>query len=281
MTWMTKDHQLRAEISAQFSLANRRNPFHSRISRPEDGPGVCQVTKRLPKEQLFIGCALLNVVKRAVTRHTARAKQPQSLGSSTLTTRLHTRFKLAQCRTTKVLCRTFLMPLRPHRGTIRCRKGRDGEILADRCAGRGTGRMPAASWRLRLHRRVRHRRNVGRYPRATHLWQHEGEDDGTDRQYATIPQAPLHTHPVEPGVSHPRTPVEYLRQDEWHEGTLPGARAEWHQSPGQGFTLHGHRLSSLYRKSDHNVFALTSGECPIVSSCRKYSLQTFGPGAAP
>ena len=281
MTWMTKDYQLRAELSAQFSLANRRNPLHSRIARPEYGPGVCQVTKRLPKEQFFIGCALLNVVKRAVTRHTARAKQPQPLGSSALTTRLHTRFKLAQCRTTKVLCRTFLMPLRPHRGTIRCRKGRDGEILADRYRGGGTGRTPPFSQRTRIDSPARHRRNMSRYPRATHLWQHE------ERMTGLTGNAPRSLRPRNililwnRGFHAPGPPWSICGKMNGTEAPCPvrGPNGISHRDRASPCTAIGSPACTANRIT--TSIALTSGECPIVSSCRKYSLQTFGPGAAP
>jgi len=75
----------------------------------------------------------------------------------------------------------------------------------------------------------------------------------------------------EPGVSHPRTPVEYLRQDEKRRCTLPGAQAIWHQSPEQGFTLRGHRLSSLYRIADQATSQLIQGKSGSASSCQKYS----------
>lgn len=74
-----------------------------------------------------------------------------------------------------------------------------------------------------------------------------------------------------PGVSHPRTPVEYFGQDEAERSTPSDARAGWHQAPERGFTLHGHRLSSLFRTSKESVSRLISGKPAPASSCRKYS----------
>jgi len=53
--------------------------------------------------------------------------------------------------------------------------------------------------------------------------------------------------------------VEYFGQDERGGSTLPGARANWHQAPEQGFTLHGHRLASLSRTSSRDRETLKSG----------------------
>jgi len=50
--------------------------------------------------------------------------------------------------------------------------------------------------------------------------------------------------------------VEYLRQDEVERSALSAARADWHLAPEQGFTLRGHRLSSLYRASDQSMARL-------------------------
>ena len=79
---------------------------------------------------------------------------------------------------------------------------------------------------------------------------------------------------VAPGVSHPRPPVEYFRKDEWARSTLSGARAYWHQASEQGFTFHGHRLSSLYRTFHQNGKPLRKRESICVSSFHKYSHPT-------
>jgi|SRR6056297_1491452 len=79
---------------------------------------------------------------------------------------------------------------------------------------------------------------------------------------------------VRPGVSHPRTPVEYFWKDEGERSTLPGARTYWHQAPEQGFTFHGHRLSSLYRTLHQSDKPLRKRESICVSSFQKYSHQT-------
>ncbi len=83
-----------------------------------------------------------------------------------------------------------------------------------------------------------------------------------------------HISKVEPGVSHPRTPVEYFWKDEGLRSTLPGARAYWHQAPEQGFTFHGHRLSSLYRIQNGTRNPLRKSETPSASSFPKYSHST-------
>jgi len=73
---------------------------------------------------------------------------------------------------------------------------------------------------------------------------------------------------------------EYFGQDERARSTLSDARADWHQAPEQGFTLRGHRLSSLYRISDKTALALMARESRQASSCQKYSNSTSQPGAA-
>ena len=81
----------------------------------------------------------------------------------------------------------------------------------------------------------------------------------------------VHMAKVEPGVSPPRTPMEYFRKDEWARSTPSGARAYWHQAPEQGFTFHGHRLSSLYRTFHESGKPLRKSEAICVSSFQKYS----------
>ncbi len=88
----------------------------------------------------------------------------------------------------------------------------------------------------------------------------------------TCPAA--HMAKVEPGVSHPRTPVEYFEKDEGERSTLSDARAYWHQTPDQGFTFHGHRLSSLYRVPHGTRNPLRKSEAPFASSFQKYSHPT-------
>jgi hypothetical protein len=51
-----------------------------------------------------------------------------------------------------------------------------------------------------------------------------------------------------------------LRQNEAGAITLPRARADWHQATGQSFTLHGHRLSSLYRIAIETLSRLRKDE---------------------
>ena len=90
-----------------------------------------------------------------------------------------------------------------------------------------------------------------------------------------------HSTKAEPGVSHPRTPVEYLRQEEaacpLHHPARPsyGTQAEW-----QSFSLGGHRLSSLYRVSKETVPRLISGKPIPASSWQKYSHLTLAKSAA-
>ena len=67
---------------------------------------------------------------------------------------------------------------------------------------------------------------------------------------------------------------EYFGQDERARSTLSDARADWHQAPEQGFTLRGHRLSSLYRARDKNASTLILGKSLQASSCQKYSYPT-------
>src|SRR6056297_1690455 len=167
------------------------------------------------------------------------------------------------------------MHFRAHARGVERRKGRDGEILAHRCAGRGAGRVPATAWRLWLHAGIRHRRDVGRCPRAAHLWRHQRDHERADREGAVMVRAVAHM--AECG----RLRREYFGQDEWDRSTLSDARATWHQAPEQGFTLRGHRLSSLYRAFDQSALTLMSGESPQASSCRKYSNPTPQPGATP
>jgi hypothetical protein len=55
-------------------------------------------------------------------------------------------------------------------------------------------------------------------------------------------------------------------EDERDRSTLSDARADWHQASEQGFTFHGHRLSSLYRICDQSALTLMSGESLRASS---------------
>ncbi len=82
---------------------------------------------------------------------------------------------------------------------------------------------------------------------------------------------PAHNASAAPGVSHPRTPVEYCWQDEADRSAPSDARAGWHQAPERGFTLHGHRLSSLFRADEESTSKLIPGKPAPASSCRKYS----------
>src|SRR6056297_2253977 len=156
------------------------------------------------------------------------------------------------------------------------REGRDGEILADGRAGRGARRVPATAWRLWLHAGIRHSRDVGRCPRAAHLWRHQRDHEGTDREGAVSSEVGTHTAPFEPGVSHPRTPVEYLRNDEGrarHPAPTAGRSAS---GTRQGFTVHAHRLSSLWRDPIMAQAGLTGDEAAPLSSFRKYSAGVWG-----
>ncbi len=72
---------------------------------------------------------------------------------------------------------------------------------------------------------------------------------------------------------------EYFPQNERDKSTLPRARADWHQAAGQSFTLHGHRLSSLFRISHQTASGLIKGESDQTSFCRKYSTPQTVPGA--
>jgi len=74
---------------------------------------------------------------------------------------------------------------------------------------------------------------------------------------------------------------EYFGKDEWDRSTLSDAQADWHQAPEQGFTFHGHRLSSLYRAFDQSALTLMHRESRSASSFRKYSNPTFPRGATP
>ena len=78
---------------------------------------------------------------------------------------------------------------------------------------------------------------------------------------------------LEAGVSHPRTPVEYFHQDEAGTRFEPfcrvraacsSPRRRARPSDGthgvrRGFTLGGHRLSSLYRAGNFDGSGLTAG----------------------
>jgi len=82
---------------------------------------------------------------------------------------------------------------------------------------------------------------------------------------------------VGPGVSHPRTPVEYLWQDDGAGQRpctpLPAcavSRAGGSPAGRGGITLHGHRLSSLYRGTSLARARLRRRE-RAPSSCLKYS----------
>ena len=82
-----------------------------------------------------------------------------------------------------------------------------------------------------------------------------------------------------------RPPVEYLKQGEGHEAPpRSGFRLGYPVHAERGFTLCGHRLSSLYRNSTRSALTL-SLRYSVPSPCRKYSTgvrgcETPAPGAA-
>jgi len=74
---------------------------------------------------------------------------------------------------------------------------------------------------------------------------------------------------------------EYFGKDERRRSTLSDARANRHQAPEQGFTFHGHRLSSLFRICHQSALTLTSGESQQASSFQKYSNPNLQSGGTP
>ena len=67
---------------------------------------------------------------------------------------------------------------------------------------------------------------------------------------------------------------EYFQQDEAGGGTPPHRAARMAFTKERGFTLHGHRLSSLFRNSNTHRLTLMLGE--FASSCSKYSAGVWG-----
>ena len=84
---------------------------------------------------------------------------------------------------------------------------------------------------------------------------------------------------LSPNGERPRR--EYWEQNEGDKSTLPNARAAWHQTLGQGFTLRGHRLSNLYRKAHQSALTLMGRKHVQSSFCQKYSIPTMNTGATP
>ena len=86
--------------------------------------------------------------------------------------------------------------------------------------------------------------------------------------------APLST--AEPGVSHPRTPVEYFKNDEAHAVHPAPTSGLLASGTGQGFTVHAHRLSSLWRGLSVDHTGLRMREHRPASSFQKYSAGVWG-----
>ena len=80
----------------------------------------------------------------------------------------------------------------------------------------------------------------------------------------------------DPGVSHPRTPVEYFGNDEAHTRHPAPTAGRSASGTRQGFTVHAHRLSSLWRDPIMAQAGLTGGEAAPLSSFRKYSAGVWG-----
>jgi hypothetical protein len=79
-----------------------------------------------------------------------------------------------------------------------------------------------------------------------------------------------------PGVSHPRTPVEYLKNNEdamFHPAPRTGQSAS---GTRQGFIVHAHRLSSLWRVVSVTHTWLKAGKHASASLFGKYSAGVWG-----
>jgi len=71
---------------------------------------------------------------------------------------------------------------------------------------------------------------------------------------------------------------EYLCQDEGAAAPCPASVPSIGKHAGQGLTLDGHRLSSLFRRPEAGMAALINGE-RAHSSWQKYSCDAAGAGA--
>lgn len=81
---------------------------------------------------------------------------------------------------------------------------------------------------------------------------------------------------AEPGVSHPRTPVEYFQNNEggiFHPAPHSGQSAS---GARQGFIVHAHRLSSLWRPMSVAHERLKAGKEASASLFEKYSAGVWG-----
>lgn len=72
--------------------------------------------------------------------------------------------------------------------------------------------------------------------------------------------------------------IEYFWQDEVNSSTPFHRFALVAQAKERGFTLHAHRLSSLWRGSSQSRLTLMAGKegARAPSSCRKYSTGVWG-----
>ncbi|MEL7751417.1 MULTISPECIES: acyl-CoA dehydrogenase family protein [Citromicrobium] len=73
----------------------------------EEGQGLYQLMKELPKERLIIACESLAIIEAALAETIAYVSQRKAFGKSILQFQ-NTEFKLAECKTEAVIARTFI-----------------------------------------------------------------------------------------------------------------------------------------------------------------------------
>ena len=69
------------------------------------------------------------------------------------------------------------------------RNGLHGQAVDFRHAEQGDRRVPAATWRLRLHVGISHHPHVRRRPRPAHLCRHQRDHEGNHRPRALMPES--------------------------------------------------------------------------------------------
>ena len=118
----------------------------------EEGQGFVQLMQQLPQERLQIGTSAIAMIERALALTIDYVKERKAFGKAIIDFQ-NTQFKLAELKTEATIGRVFYNDCvaAPHCRRPRSRHRLDGQILADRPAGKGRRRVPSTARRLWLH----------------------------------------------------------------------------------------------------------------------------------
>jgi long-chain-acyl-CoA dehydrogenase len=97
---------LKAADTSELFFDNVAIPPENILGSTE-GQGFYQMMQQLPQERLIIGCGAVGAIEGAVERTIAYCKEREAFGKPIIQFQ-NTRFKLAECKTSAVVARSFL-----------------------------------------------------------------------------------------------------------------------------------------------------------------------------